>query len=101
VCVGGTVALDGDKLMGSNDPYEQTRFILKKIETALKEAGAKLEHVTRTRMYVTDIAQHGDAVGRAHGEVFANIRPATSMVQVVALIRPEFLVEIEADAIIV
>jgi enamine deaminase RidA (YjgF/YER057c/UK114 family) len=96
--VAGTTAQDGDVISG-HDEYTQTKRILEKIAAALHEAGASLEHVVRTRMFVTNIAQW-EAVGRAHGEVFGAIRPVTTMVQVAALIDPRLLVEIEATAII-
>jgi enamine deaminase RidA (YjgF/YER057c/UK114 family) len=96
--VAGTTAQDGDAVTG-NDEYTQTKRILEKITSALAEAGASLEHVVRTRMFVTDISQW-EAVGRAHGEAFGRIRPATTMVEVKALIAPQLLVEIEATAII-
>lgn len=96
--VAGTTAQDGDTIVG-DDAYTQTRHVLRKIEAALHEAGATLEHVVRTRIFVTDISQW-EAVGRAHGEVFGHIRPASAMVQVAALIAPGLLVEIEATAII-
>ncbi|MBX0334155.1 RidA family protein [Pontibacter sp. HSC-14F20] len=97
--VAGTTAMDGDQVVGIGNAYEQTRFILQKIEKALQEAGATMQQVVRTRIYVTDIGQW-DAVGRAHGEFFSDIKPAATMVQVSALIRPEQLVEIEATAIL-
>ncbi|OUJ69473.1 RidA family protein [Hymenobacter crusticola] len=96
--VAGTTAQDGDGVLGA-DAYAQTKRALEKIGTALQEAGAAFEHVVRTRIYVTDITQW-EAVGRAHGEVFGAIRPASSMVEVKALIDPRLLVEIEATAII-
>ena len=97
--VSGTAPVDGDKVIGIGDAYEQTKFCLQKIEKALLEAGATLEDVVRTRMFVTDISKW-EEVGRAHGEFFRDIKPVTSMVEVKALIDPEMLVEIEATAII-
>jgi len=96
--VAGTTAQDGDNVTGT-DAYTQTKRVLEKIGEALTAAGASLADVVRTRMFVTDISQW-EAVGRAHGEVFGAIRPATSMVEVQALIDPRMLVEIEATAII-
>ena len=97
--VAGTTATDGDKVIGKGSAYEQTRFILQKIEKALEEAGATMEDVVRTRMFVTDISQW-EEIGRAHGEVFRTIKPASTMVQVSALINPEQLIEIEATALL-
>ena len=96
--VAGTTAQDGTVVTGT-DAYTQTKRILEKIEAALATAGAALSDVVRTRIYVTDIAQW-ESVGRAHGEVFGSIRPASTMVQVSALIEPRLLVELEATAII-
>jgi enamine deaminase RidA (YjgF/YER057c/UK114 family) len=97
--VSGTTAVDNGQVVGENSPYEQTRFILAKIEKALIEAGATMSDVVRTRMFVTDISRW-EEVGRAHGEFFRDIKPATCMVEVKALIEPALLVEIEVTAIV-
>jgi enamine deaminase RidA (YjgF/YER057c/UK114 family) len=98
--VTGTVAVDeNNNLIGEGDAYLQTKFILQKIESVLLQAGATLKDVVRTRMFVTDITQW-QAYGKAHGEVFSEIKPCTSMVEVRQLIAPEYLIEIEATAIL-
>jgi enamine deaminase RidA (YjgF/YER057c/UK114 family) len=99
VQISGTTATKDGVVVGRDDPRVQTLQTIANIEAALQALGASLEHVVRTRIYVTDITQW-EAIGRAHGEVFAKIRPATSMVQVARLIDPQMLVEIEADAIV-
>lgn len=98
--VTGTVAADAEgNVVGKNDAAEQTRYILEKISKVLEQAGATLNDVVRTRMFVTDISQW-EAYGRAHGEVFASIKPCTTMVEVKGLIGDDYLIEIEATAIL-
>jgi enamine deaminase RidA (YjgF/YER057c/UK114 family) len=97
--VAGTTAMKDGEVIGVNDPYAQTIQILKTIEEALKEAGANLSDVVRTRMFVTDISRW-EEIGKAHGEFFRDIRPVSSMVEVKALIDPRLMVEIEAEAVI-
>ena len=99
VAVSGTTAGSTGKPVAIGDPAAQTRAILETIEKALVDAGASLKDVVRTRIYLVDIA-HFEAVGRVHGEFFGDIRPANSTFQVTAFVRPEWLVEIEADAVI-
>jgi enamine deaminase RidA (YjgF/YER057c/UK114 family) len=99
VAVSGTTATSGGKPVAIGDPAAQTWAIIEVIGKALADAGASLKDVVRTRIYLTDIS-HWEAVGRAHGEFFADIRPANSMFQVTAFVRPEWLVEIEADAVV-
>jgi enamine deaminase RidA (YjgF/YER057c/UK114 family) len=97
--VSGTAAVDRERIVAPGDPYQQTRFIIQKIEKALNDAGGSLKDVIRTRMYVTNI-KDWEAVGRAHGEFFKDIKPVTSMVEVKSLIDPNFVIEIEATAYI-
>ena len=96
--VTGTVALGDDGVVGKGDFYEQTRFIIQKVEKVMHQAGFSLADVVRTRMLVTDISKWQE-VGRAHGEFFKTVRPTTTMVQIGALIDPDYLVEIEFTAI--
>jgi enamine deaminase RidA (YjgF/YER057c/UK114 family) len=96
---GTTAAAEGGGAVGGDDVAAQTREALRRIAVALDQVGARLDDVVRTRMFVTDIARWDEA-GRAHGEVFGSIRPATSMVEVSRLIDPALLVEIEADAVV-
>src|SRR5262245_35779794 len=99
IFVSGTVAVDKEgNVVGINDPHKQTVLILKKIEEALKGAGATLQDVVRTRIYTTNI-DYWDEIGRAHGEFFSDIRPASTIVEVQRLITEDLIVEIEAEAI--
>ena len=98
--VTGTVAVDDNSnLVGGDSAYEQTRYVIQKIEKVLERAGASLKDVVRTRIFVTDISRW-EEYGKAHGEFFAIIKPCTSMIEVKGLIAPEYLIEIEATAII-
>jgi enamine deaminase RidA (YjgF/YER057c/UK114 family) len=99
IWVSGTTATDdAGRIVGRGDPYAQARQAIANIERALAQADARLADVVRTRIYVTDIG-HWEAIGKAHGEAFRDVRPACAMVQVARLIDPEMLVEIEADAV--
>ena len=97
--VAGTTAMDGDLLVGKGDVYLQTKFIFTKIEKALQQLGASLSDVVRTRMFVTNI-KDWEEVGKAHGEFFATIKPAATMVEVSKLIHDDLLIEIEVTAIV-
>ncbi len=97
--VSGTVALQDGNIVGKDDPYLQTKRILEIIKEVLEQAGASLKDVIRTRIFVTNIAQW-EEIGRAHGEVFSTIKPATSMVEVSQLINPDYLVEMEVSAVV-
>ncbi len=97
--IAGTAAVDKDKIIGENDPYGQTEFIIQKIIRNLNELGATLQDVVRTRIFVTDITKW-EEIGKAHGKYFKEIKPVTTMVEVSNLIDPKLLVEIEATAIL-
>jgi len=100
VFVSGTTSVDdAGNVVGLGNAYEQTKFILRKIEAALNEAGASMNDIVRTRMYVVDV-NIWEEVGRAHGEFFKEIKPASTLVEVSSLIEPDLLVEIEAEAVI-
>lgn len=100
IVISGTTSTgDEGQIVGIGDPYQQTKQIIKKIKTAVENAGGSLKDVVRTRMYVTDI-ENWEEVGRAHGEYFRDIKPAATMVEVSKLIEPDLLVEIEAEAIL-
>lgn len=97
--VSGTTSSDGENIIGIGNVYEQTKFIISKIESSLLQAGASLNDVVRIRMFVTDISKW-DEIGKAHNEFFKNIKPAATMVEVKSLIHPDLLIEIEATAIV-
>jgi len=100
IFVTGTVAIDDQgNLIGENDAYEQTKYIIQKVKKIFEKVGATLEDVVRTRMFVTDISKW-EEYGKAHGEYFGKIKPATTMVEVSKLIDPKFLIEIEFEAIV-
>ncbi len=100
IFVTGTVAVDENgNVVGENNVYEQTKFIIEKVKKILNQVGADLENVVRTRMFVTDISKW-EEIGKAHGEFFNAIKPATTMVEVSKLIDPKFLIEIEFDAVL-
>lgn len=100
IFITGTVAVnENGNVVGENNVYEQTKFIIKKIKNILNQVGADLDNVVRTRMFVTDISKW-EEIGRAHGEYFHSIKPATTMVEVSKLIDPKFLIEIEFDAVL-
>jgi enamine deaminase RidA (YjgF/YER057c/UK114 family) len=100
IFVSGTVAVDEkNEIIGINDPYEQAKFIFKKIENAIEKAGGKLNDIVRTRMYVTDISD-AEEIGKAHAEFFKEIKPASTMIEISKLVDPQMLVEIEVDAVI-
>ena len=100
IYVAGTTATNAEgKIVGIDDPYAQTVQIFRNIEAALNRAGGSLKDVVRTRMYIIN-SEHSEAVGRAHGEFFKDIRPVAAMIEVKAFISPEMLVEIEADAVL-
>ncbi len=97
--VSGTTAVDGEQIIGEDDVYLQTKFIIQKISKVLEDAGASLKDVVRTRIFITDISRWEEA-GKAHGEFFKEVKPAATMVEVKALIDPKLLVEIEATVIL-
>jgi len=97
--VSGTTAVDGEEVIGKGNIYLQTKFIFSKIEKALHSAGGGLKDIVRIRMFVTDIS-HSDEVGRAHGEIFREIKPTASLIEVKGLIHPDLLIEIEVTALI-
>jgi enamine deaminase RidA (YjgF/YER057c/UK114 family) len=97
--VSGTVSLDGNHVVGLGDPYEQAAFVIQKIEKALLELGSSLKDVVRTRIYITDL-KDWEEIGKAHGEAFSQTKPAATLVVVKSLIAPEYLVEIEATAVV-
>jgi len=98
--VAGTTAADGDIIIGKGDIEAQTRFIFQKIERALREAGASMEDIVRTRMFVTDVESQWEIVGKVHGEFFKDIKPVSTMLEISRLIDEELLIEIEVSAIL-